>query len=324
MFLEELMAVISVETNSTRLPRSSRSAPAVTRISALAVASDVRSPELLQRSGVSVATPSRNCQCAGQNVSRALPSAARSAASTPGLKSGFGGPPGERLQRRADVKIQADEMRQRIARQSERQRVATLRDDERLARTRGGLADVDGEAELLQQTAGEVVFAHTRAAGNQQQIGLGDAELRSAASGAQLHPPARAAGSAAMPHCSRNARTSVEFESRICPRCGRLVRRHNLVAGGEVQHARQARHQRLRATHAGQQAQRAGLQPRSRLDQHLPRARVLAAKADVAFVVAAQDATRTRPRVRASSRITTCKPSPGSAPPVAMRTASPG
>ena len=52
----------SVQANSTRLPRARLRTPAVTRINAFAVVSAVRSPELLHRSGLSVATPSCICQ----------------------------------------------------------------------------------------------------------------------------------------------------------------------------------------------------------------------------------------------------------------------
>ena len=105
--LEELMRSFPVKTNSTqRRLRSSRSAPAVTRISALAEAREVRSPELLQRSGVIVATPSHQSPVRRARRFRGVPHqpAIQSATHRCG-KTDSATRPANAIQNRADVKV---------------------------------------------------------------------------------------------------------------------------------------------------------------------------------------------------------------------------
>ena len=281
--------------------------------------------------------PGRSCASPGRRGARSQPSRrrlrARTSSSRPGLRrtgaaSGAGRTRArvadalERQHRGPDEELEADERRDRVARQAEDERRAAHAEGDRLARLDRDAPEHLLDAELGRDAAHEIVRPDRHAARGHEHVRLEPARERLAVSrlGVVRPCPSRSAEAPARERGHEQGRVRLVDLARG----ERLSGRAQLVPGGEHRRARALRGRRPRA----RRPRRARRSERGR-DASPPRA-----PRRRAHVAAARTNARTSRRSSGISTVssatttysmgTTASAPSGTAPPVAIRIASPG
>ena len=222
----------------------------------------------------------RSLQCAGQSVSRGHSPSSSFAASVP-RRNPDGSPPANLASAAATNKWKQTKCDSGLPGNPKAIRIPVGRgcqqassgagpaidaENQRPARPDVHLAENDFKSEPFQQWPGEILFTHTRAAGNQQHVRIADCRLPIAdCRFCQLEIFRQMRCSRWQGNFCSRLRIKIELLSRIWPGCGCPVRRNNFIAGGEMADPQSRADERLRATHRCQQRQGPGVKFHARL-----------------------------------------------------------
>ena len=215
-------------------------------------------------------------------------------------------------------------MSQRIAGQAKRKSMFPMGDDQWFAWASLGFVDPNRIAEALQQSAGEVVVAYARSAGNKKQVREETPSNVRHARGCRDPPPRsgvsaerRCLGSKVLRGLCQSQflnqglrlgfilrqmklfRRDLPLSQKSADERGvavadlswtwGLVRRNQFIARGQMQHPRKPADERLGMSETSQQAQRSVMKLGPNLEQHLALAGLFTTKSNVLFGSPVQD-----------------------------------
>ena len=189
-------------------------------------------------------------------------------ASCPRKNVSGGSPPVKSRQRRGDGKMKTDEMRQRIARQPKGH--ARCRSQPKISGRPGRRLiwlKTISKPSHSSNGAGEIFFAHARAAGNQQQVGIDDCRLTDCpiCRFCLLEIFRQMCLLTSHGKCLQQAADQNRIAVADLAGLRRLVRRDNFIAGREMEDAQSRADERICVSRRCQHRQRAGIQISFRL-----------------------------------------------------------